>query len=451
MSWAKLRSLALPALVAAAALVPLYGDPRATPVTHPEWARLVLRGLEMGEMLKLSEQASQVFSFLSWKNSLTLQADRYARADGVRLEGQAPHRRLVATAPVAEVSYPLAIVRGGDYRLRLDLAGSEPASAEVTRVGETQPAGAFSVRPAAAPGWIEAGTARFEPGVYSAAILLPAGSSLGALELQPPCLNPVEPEGGWHASAIASSDDVAETALQAVDLEWQLPPADVPVEVTGSDFRLTGGAGAPTPVSAEADLESTWLRAGPGGIQAVAFVDLPQSGLYTVSVLDIEGGGQSWLADSCRKAVICQRGEARGTPEWRVVMSGDFVSGRHFFAVTLGPGAVVARLRVERKKDAAADYLGTIRRLGFDPGPDGQPVTRAKAIDAMNWIRQRRQLAPIELCADVPLPTDTTSLRAALPPPPVGPPGAPGFPGVPPPPVGPPVVPPQQPASPVVP
>jgi hypothetical protein len=441
--------LVLPVVAAGAALVPLYGDPRTTPVTHPEWARLLLRGLEMGEMLKAGGQASQVFSFLSWKNTLTVEAERYARGDGVELVGQAPRRRVVARTGVGEVSYPLAIVRRGDYRLRVDLAGTEAASAEVTRLGETRPAGAFTVRPAASPGWIDAGTAHLEPGVYSAAVLLPAGSSLGSLELAPPCLNPIEPQGGWRPTAIASTGDVAVTALQAVDLESELPPAESAVEVTGADFRVTGGRATTTAASADPSLESTWLRAGPGGLQAMAFVDLPQSGLYTVSVLGVEGAGQSWLADSCRTSVLCPRAEGREVPEWRVVLSGAFLSGRHFFSVTLGAGAVVARLRVERKKEDAADYVGTIRRLGFDPGPDGQPITRSRAVDAMNWIRERRRLSPVETC-DVPNPTDQT-LRAALAPPPAGPPGTPGFPGVPIAPVGPPVIPPQEPASPILP
>jgi len=449
-SWASLRTLALPVLAAGAALVPLYGDPRATPVTHPEWGRMVLRGLEMGEMLKASEQASQVFSFLSWKNTLRVQAERYVRGDGVELVGEAPRRRVVARAAVGEVSYPLAIVRGGEYRLRLDITGTETVSTEVTRVGETKPAGAFTVRPGQSPGLIDAGTARLEPGAYSAAVLLPAGSSLGSLELAPPCLNPIEPQGGWRSTAISSTGDVAVTALQAVDLESELPPAETAVEVTGADFRVTGGSGAATPAVAETSLESSWLRAGPGGLQAVVFVDLPQAGLYTVSVFGIEAGGQSWLADSCRTSVLCPRAEAREGPEWRVVLSGALLPGRHLFSVTLGPGAVVARLRVERKKEDATDYLGTIRRLGFDPGPDGEPVTRGKAIDAMNWIRERRRMAPVETC-DVPILTETSTLRAAIAPPPVGPPGLPGFPGVPVPPIGPPVIPPQEPASPIVP
>jgi hypothetical protein len=447
--WARLRALIFPVLAAGAALVPLYGDPRTTPVTHPEWARLVLRGLDMGEMLKAGAQASQVFAFLSWKNTLTVEAERYARADGVELVGQAPRRRVVASAKVGEVSYPLAIVRAGDYRLRLDLAGNEAASAEVTRLGETKPAGAFTVRPAASPGWIDAGSAHLDQGVYTAAVLLPAGASLGSLELAPPCLNPIEPEGGWRTTAIATTGDVAETALQAVDLESELPPAETASEVTGADFRVTGGHGTTAPADSEPSLESTWLRAGPGGLQAVAFVDLPQSGLYTVSVLGIEGAGQSWLADSCRTSVLCPRLEGHDNPEWRVVLSGAFLSGRHFFSVTLGPGAVVARLRVERKKEAAADYLGAIRRLGFDPGPDGQPISRSRAVDAMNWLRERRRLAPAEIC-EVPTLADQT-LQAGLPPPPAGPPGAPGFPGTGVGSVGPPEIPPQSPASPVLP
>jgi hypothetical protein len=420
-------------------------------VSHPEWARLILRGLEMGEMLRASAQASQVFSFLSWKNTLTVEAERYTRGDGVELVGQAPHRRVVARAAVAEVSYPIAIVRSGDYRLRLDITGTEAASSELTRVGENTPSGAFTVRPGSSPGFVDAGTARLQPGVYSAAVLLPAGSSLGSLELAPPCLNPVEPQGGWRATAIATTADVAVTAIQAVDLESELPPAETAVEVTGADFRVTGGAGNATAASADASLEANWLRAGPGGLQAVVFVDLPQAGLYTVSAFGIEGAGQSWSADSCRTSVLCPRGNAVEGPQWRVVLSGDFQSGRHAFTVTLGPGAVVARLRVERKKEGALDYLGAIRRLGFDPGPDGEPVTRARAVDAMNWIQNRRRMTPVETC-DVANPTQEPTTRAGIVPPTTGPSVTPpGFPGNPVPPIGPPVIPPQEPASPVVP
>src|SRR5205807_704781 len=70
---------ALIAVVAAAALLPLYGDPRNAPVTHAEWARMLLRGLKMEEAARQATTASQAFAILSWKGSLSLRADRAAQ------------------------------------------------------------------------------------------------------------------------------------------------------------------------------------------------------------------------------------------------------------------------------------------------------------------------------------------------------------------------------------
>ena len=48
------------------------------------------------------------------------------------------------------------------------------------------------------------------------------------------------------------------------------------------------------------------------------------------------------------------------------------------------------RIRVERKKNAAADYLAAARRLGLDLGAEG-PITREKAVEAMRFIQGRRR------------------------------------------------------------
>ena len=56
------KAAGLVVLVAAAAMVPLYGDPRQTPVTHTEWARMLLRAMDMEDAVRSSTQASQVFS-----------------------------------------------------------------------------------------------------------------------------------------------------------------------------------------------------------------------------------------------------------------------------------------------------------------------------------------------------------------------------------------------------
>ena len=185
------------------------------------------------------------------------------------------------------------------------------------------------------------------------------------------------------------------------------------------------------------------------------FVDVPRDGLYTVSAFGQEGAGQSWLGDSCRKAVVCgSAGRSAPEPRWRTLTTADFTVGRHFFSVALATGASVERLRLERKRAEPADYVATLRRLGFDPGPDG-PVSRAKANEAVDFIQSRRAVLPRSDCGDEPA-TLVAQLQGASggrpePPVPGLPPGPPGPlpPG--PPPVTPPVVPPQPPASPVVP
>jgi hypothetical protein len=131
-------------------------------------------------------------------------------------------------------------------------------------------------------------------------------------------------------------------------------------------------------------------------------------------------------------------------------MTADFTAGRHFFTVTLGSGAAVERLRLERRKSAPQDYLAAVKRLGFDPGPEG-PITREKASEAARFVAAKLKESSGADCGDVGLDTSVQVADAGEPggltPPPI----TPIPPGVPPPAIGPPPIPPQPPASPVQP
>jgi hypothetical protein len=190
------------------------------------------------------------------------------------------------------------------------------------------------------------------------------------------------------------------------------------------------------------------LRAGRTGLRAVVAFELPEAGLYTVSGFVSPGAGQRWLADGCRKAVVCP-GQATG---WRPILSQTFAAGRHTLVLTLGDGATMERVRIERKKSEPSDYVAVLRRLGFDPGPDG-PVARSRALDAVSFIREQRRRMIASLCGDqVPfdvtptaLPTQVAGTTAA--PVPGGGTRPGGQPGTVEPPIGPPILPPQPPAS----
>jgi hypothetical protein len=136
-------------------------------------------------------------------------------------------------------------------------------------------------------------------------------------------------------------------------------------------------------------------------------------------------------------------------------MSQSFSAGRHTVLLTLGDGATVERVRFELKKSAPADYVATLTRLGFDPGPDG-PVARGRALDAARFVRDQRRSLATSLCGDEvffeetppALPTQVASV-AETPGGPQQPPPQP--PGLVDPPIGPPVLPPQPPGSPTQP
>lgn len=395
----RLKTAALGTIVAAVALVPLFGDPRLTPVTHPIWARMLLLALEMNEAVRASTRASQVFSALSWRDSLAFPADQYVRGDSVTVRERGGVRMVAANEGTGQVVYPLTVVRGGDYQMRVRLAGApdRPATAEIVRIGGAASLKTLTFVPPGSADWVRAGPAYLEPGAYTATLLLPQGSSLEYVEVAPPCLNPIEPVGGWKPAAPTTVEDVAVTMLKAMDVEGELPPADTPLERTGGDFQVEASS---APVAAPGQgFERLILKAARNGLTAVLTLDLPEAGLYTLSAYGVTGTGQRWLADGCRKAILCPS-EGAG---WRVVMSQSFGAGRHTLAVALADGAVIERVRLERKKERVTDYVATLRRLGFDPGPD-DPVSWDKAVAAMRFIQDQRRAVPARLCGDLVLP-----------------------------------------------
>ena len=447
---ASFKTWALFGIVAAAVLVPLYGNPFSVPVSHAEWGRMLVRALDMEEALPARAQASLVFSLLSWKSSLSFAPDQYATAEGVTMESERGHRALKAIDAGAEVSYRLAILRSGDYHLRLHLAGDPNAAvaAEISAPENPTPLHRFAP---ASPGrevtWVDVGSTHLDRGQYLATLALPQGTALERVEIGPPCLSPIEPPNGWRATDPLSPSDLAVTAIEALNLESQLPPADLPIEIPGSQFVVVAGSAALTIPAAALGPEATWLKSGSQGLRAVVVIDIAAEGLYTLESYGGTGHGQRWLADACRKAILCPSAQEKELPEWREILTARFSVGRHMLAVTLAPGAVVQRIRLLHKRDAPEDYQAVLRRLGFDSGEDKQ-VPRRVAVDAMNFIRERkRQLLGLDrFCGDtidVGVPVNRVAQGAA---------GGPAGPAAPPNPGNPvPIVPPAPPVPPPVP
>jgi hypothetical protein len=257
------------------------------------------------------------------------------------------------------------------------------------------------------------------------------------------------------------------TVLKAIDMEHELPPDASPIELTGDAFQVEAPLSA-VEARSVAGHEAMTLRGERAGLRAVVTFEVPEAGLYSVSSFGTPGNGQRYLVDGCRKAVVCP---SIGSG-WRAVMSQTLAAGRHTLVLSLADGASLERLKLEKKKNAAADYVATVKRLGFDAGPHG-PVARTRALDAMRFVREQRRALMASLCGDRLLIDDsfdaaTTTVAGSTgsgaasgqqpgtgdPTGPTGPVVLPPVPApLPPPlpPLPPPLIPPQPPSSPVIP
>jgi hypothetical protein len=322
---------------------------------------------------------------LSWRDSLSLPAEKYFHAEGVDLKTDGAARCLIATGARGEATYRIGVVRAGRYRVRAELramAAAPPVSVALARLGTSDTAASFAMTAPPTIGWTNGQLAHLESGGYAATFVVPANTCLSHIEVAPPCLNPVEPPGGWQPRSLSTTSDVAVTVVKAVDMESELPPAASAVTATGSDFRIDETLGMPLP--AAVGPEEHWLKATAKGTMATLAVMVPENGLYSISALGRFAGAQKWLLDGCHETVLCPNNNEGLI--WRSIASLNLVAGRHLITVTLAPGTVVASVKAERKSAAPADYVATLKRLGFDVGPEG-PIARSRAVDAMNWVR----------------------------------------------------------------
>lgn len=377
------RSFWIVAALTVVALVPLYGDPRRSPVTHSEWARMMMRSLGFDESLPAMDSADDIFRALAWKDQRNLMASEYKRGTAVTRRGD-----FVDTgSEIGEVAFDLAVVRSGDYNVRLRLRGDpdKPFQVELRKDGQVDAVGTYRPTGSGAEyvsvdlGWI-----KMEPGNHTLSVSLPPDSSIESIQVSPPCLSPIEPIGGWRAPALTTDEDLAVTMLQALELESELPPADEPIEARAGGFDILAPESRMTEGGNEAD--DFQLTATFEGLHAIIYVEVPVAGLYSVSALTTTGDGQTWIADSCRRSDVCPTADV--APKWRTLLTSEFNVGRHSFAVLLTNGASVAKIRLQRLKTAPEDYVAALERVGFRVGSKG-PISRDKAREAMEWLKDR--------------------------------------------------------------
>ncbi len=241
-------------------------------------------------------------------------------------------------------------------------------TAEIAPVSGAGTPAVVTFAPSTAMGWVFGGATHLDPGAYEAQFLLPPGCSLARIELAPPCLNPIEPPGGWRATGITTDEDLAVTAVKTLDAEHELPPAASPIDITGAEFlieapRRGDRASTRRPAAISRGRPS---RAGAGGLRAVASFEVAEAGLYSFFAFGAPGAGQRWLVDGCRKAVVCA-GEGE---RWRPILTQP-----------LAPGTPRAGADARGGRDAAAraDREEEGRAVGLRRHPEAPRIRPGSA------------------------------------------------------------------------
>ena len=356
---------------------------------------MMLRGLDLlRDSPGINDTATQAFATLSGRQSRAWPAPQYVRAqrvEGLEAEGT---KRIRPAGGIGEAVYAFGVARGGDYRLRLHLAAPGRGRGRVHR-GRLRRGAALVQRArgrhdglgrrriaAPRPGRLrgDGAAARGQPARVRRARRRRActRSSRAAAGSRPRSRRPRT----WRV-----------TVLQALDLESELPPAAPPLEYRGSDLQLEDGSRT---VAASGE---GGFRGGPRGSRVVLVVDIPETGLYSLSVFGTGSGGQRWLADGCRIEPDLPQHRSRGA-----------LARRAHRRLPEGPALLLREPRARhggraaafRAEEGHAGRLPRDRRAARPRARRRRVRSRAsKAEEARRFLERRRSQRERDLCGDI--------------------------------------------------
>jgi hypothetical protein len=130
-----------------------------------------------------------------------------------------------------------------------------------------------------------------------------------------------------------------------------------------------------------------WLSTGSAIVTAVARVDIPEDGVYSIEARYLSERPVRWNVDSCLRVITCpvvpaQAGRRRG-------LALELDKGEHEIEVTLGPGSKLDRIQVQRRDDSTDAYIGVVEAEGFKMGAAEDDVLRRDAVAAARRLRDR--------------------------------------------------------------
>jgi hypothetical protein len=208
---------------------------------------------------------------------------------------------------------------------------------------------------------------------------------------------PVEPAGGWQPLEPLRFDQMAVTLARALDLEKGLPALGDPITLRGESFIRT------LTIPVEQDLppvedEPFWLSAGPAVVTAIARFEVPEAGIYSIEPRYLSDHSVRWNMDTCLRVITCPVATAQAGRRRSLAL--PLEAGKHEIEVTLGPGAKLDRVDIQRRDGSAEAYIRVVEEEGFRMGEPSENVLRREALTAARRLRDHFLKFALTRCGD---------------------------------------------------
>jgi hypothetical protein len=365
-----------------------YGIAQGTVVTEAEWAVYLAQGLGLDWNLPPHPKSNHYLARLEWTKGLEFQAAQmldgstvHSAEDGsVRSDGPTP----------GEALYEVSMLRAGDYGFRVKLGGGAALLKIADHTYEIY-------QPGTDGRWVDLDRVRLSAGPQRLSLLLPQGTRADAIGVTPPCMLPVEPTAGWQPLEPLRFDQMAVTLARALDLEKNLPAVGDPITVRGENFIRT----LTLPVDQElppVEDESFWLSAGPAIVTAIARFEVPEAGIYSIEPRYLSDHSVRWNMDSCLRVITCPI--ATSQVGRRRSLALPLEAGKHEIEVTLGPGAKLDRIEIQRRDGSVEAYIQAVEEEGFKMGEPSESVLRREALTAARRLRDHFLKFALTRCGD---------------------------------------------------
>jgi hypothetical protein len=336
-------------------------------LTEDDWARQLVEGLGLEDVLAAGDVASEAFSLLC-ADAVEMETDAEGRRTPARSAFWVASEVATTRNPGEPVRVVLDVPATAFYQLAVEGEGLQRWAVDQRAVEHLDPT-ALGV--ALAPELLP-----LRQGTHELAGYMSRRARVDRIELsafRPLCVAPAD---GWHAGRALTHGAAARTLVRSLGLERFLPEIEGAVEIEGERYTSASAWGGRTNEVGGASVSGeSWARAGDSAAEFSYRIRLDEPGVFSLRARVYGDAVQIWSLDG-RYRIAVHGGRRADRFVWTHVMTTPLVSGEHVIRALVPRNSGIDVIQVVRHRSAAADYVEVIEQMGFRGGASDTPVTR---------------------------------------------------------------------------